>query len=103
MVLGGTTVDAGSTDVDSSTELITLFKNLLGELSGWSNDKTNWTVTSLKWRLSVDMPECGHQESQSFTTTSFGDTNHIVSFQSNGPTLCLNWGWFLESHSIELV
>jgi len=47
MVLGGTTVDAGSTDVDSSTELITLFKNLLGELSGWSNDKTNWTVTSL--------------------------------------------------------
>ena len=48
------------------------------------------------------MSESWHQEGQSFSRTSLGNTDHIMTFEGNWPSLTLDWRRLLEPKSVEL-
>lgn len=103
LALGGTTIDTGVSDSGRGTELGALLLNLNSQFSGGGQDQHDRTVTVLQKRLSVDVHDSWQTVRQGLTGTSGGDTHHVSTGQSHGPTLTLNGSGLRETLLLDLA
>ena len=97
-----TAVDTSVPNARGFAEFSDLLLDLDSKFSGRGKDEDDGTITRRQKGLSINVHDGRKAISQSFARTGLGDSNHITSRQSHGPSLTLNSGWACEALGLDL-
>eukprot|EP00095_Tigriopus_kingsejongensis_P006845 maker-scaffold82_size396747-snap-gene-2.39 protein:Tk06845 transcript:maker-scaffold82_size396747-snap-gene-2.39-mRNA-1 annotation:"hypothetical protein TcasGA2_TC015389" len=87
---GSTSEHASVPDLGGAAEFRAHLLDLLGQLTGGSQNQNNGSIASFQIGLMIDMDDTRQEVAQCLTRSGHGNAHHVESRESDGPALRLN-------------